>query len=138
MTEPKNLWGGRFTGKADPQFAEFNRSFGFDRRLFEADVRGSLAHCHGLLRGGVLSEAEAARIEKALHSILERQREANAVGDSDAFHRADETFHATIAEVAWALTYLAVGEAQPWIWLLPLIACVAALVTVAAPGSVRP
>jgi DNA-binding GntR family transcriptional regulator len=36
----------------------------------------------------------------ALHSILERQREANAVGDSDAFHRADEMFHATIAEVA--------------------------------------
>ncbi len=36
----------------------------------------------------------------ALHSILERQREANAAGDSDTFHRADEQFHATIAEVA--------------------------------------
>jgi DNA-binding GntR family transcriptional regulator len=36
----------------------------------------------------------------ALHSILESQREANAAGDSDAFHRADEMFHATIAEVA--------------------------------------
>ena len=36
----------------------------------------------------------------ALHSILQRQREANAAGDSDAFHRADEMFHATIAEVA--------------------------------------
>jgi DNA-binding GntR family transcriptional regulator len=35
-----------------------------------------------------------------LHSILERQREADAAGDSDAFHQADETFHATIAEVA--------------------------------------
>jgi GntR family transcriptional regulator, rspAB operon transcriptional repressor len=35
-----------------------------------------------------------------LHAILERQREANAAGDSDAFHRADEMFHATIAEVA--------------------------------------
>ena len=35
-----------------------------------------------------------------LHSILERQREANAAGDSDAFHQADETFHATIADVA--------------------------------------
>src|ERR1700733_1057928 len=35
-----------------------------------------------------------------LHSILERQREANAAGDGDAFHRADEMFHATIAEVA--------------------------------------
>ena len=36
----------------------------------------------------------------ALHSFLERQREANAAGDSDTFHRADEQFHATIAEVA--------------------------------------
>jgi GntR family transcriptional regulator, rspAB operon transcriptional repressor len=35
-----------------------------------------------------------------LHSILERQREANAARDSDTFHRADELFHATIAEVA--------------------------------------
>ena len=35
-----------------------------------------------------------------LHSILERQREANAARDRDAFHQADETFHATIAEVA--------------------------------------
>ena len=36
----------------------------------------------------------------ALHSILERQREANAAGDRDAFHQADEAFHASIAEVA--------------------------------------
>ena len=35
-----------------------------------------------------------------LHSILERQREANAAGDNDAFHQADETFHAAIAEIA--------------------------------------
>ena len=36
----------------------------------------------------------------ALHSVLERQREAKAAGDSDTFHQADETFHATIADVA--------------------------------------
>lgn len=35
-----------------------------------------------------------------LHSILERQREADAAGDRDGFHQADETFHGTIAEVA--------------------------------------
>jgi GntR family transcriptional regulator, rspAB operon transcriptional repressor len=35
-----------------------------------------------------------------LHAILERQREADAADDRDAFHHADETFHATIAEVA--------------------------------------
>jgi DNA-binding GntR family transcriptional regulator len=36
----------------------------------------------------------------ALHSILERQREANAAKDRETFHRTDETFHATIAAVA--------------------------------------
>jgi len=59
MSESKNLWGGRFTGKADERFTEFNRSFGFDRKLFEVDVRASLAHCEGLRGAGVLTEAEA-------------------------------------------------------------------------------
>ena len=36
----------------------------------------------------------------ALHSILERQREADAARDREAFHQADELFHATIAEIA--------------------------------------
>jgi uncharacterized BrkB/YihY/UPF0761 family membrane protein len=31
----------------------------------------------------------------------------------------------TMAEVAWALTYLALDEAQPWIWLVPSLAVVA-------------
>jgi GntR family transcriptional regulator, rspAB operon transcriptional repressor len=35
-----------------------------------------------------------------LHAILESQREANSAGAADAFHRADELFHATIAEIA--------------------------------------
>jgi hypothetical protein len=37
----------------------------------------------------------------------------------------------TVAEIVWALTYLAVDEAQPWIWLLPSLA---ALVVVAIAG----
>ena len=32
MSESKKLWGGRFEGKTDPGFAEFNNSFRFDRR----------------------------------------------------------------------------------------------------------
>ncbi|MEW6645409.1 MAG: GntR family transcriptional regulator [Pseudomonadota bacterium] len=36
----------------------------------------------------------------ALQAILQRQREADAADDRDAFHRADELFHATIAEIA--------------------------------------
>jgi argininosuccinate lyase len=72
MTEPKNLWGGRFTGKADERFVEFNRSFGFDRRLFETDVRASLAHCEGLRGAGVLTEAESEQIKSGLQTILKR------------------------------------------------------------------
>jgi DNA-binding GntR family transcriptional regulator len=36
----------------------------------------------------------------ALRAILERQREADAARDGDAFHGADEAFHLTIAEIA--------------------------------------
>src|SRR6202051_495748 len=46
------------------------------------------------------AERAAASQILVLHAILERQREANAAKDSDAFHQADEMFHATIAEVA--------------------------------------
>ena len=72
MSESENLWGGRFTGRADEGFAEFNRSFGFDRRLFEADVRASLAHCDGLAGAGVLTNDEAESVRKGLREILER------------------------------------------------------------------
>jgi argininosuccinate lyase len=74
MSESKNLWGGRFTGKADERFIEFNRSFGFDRRLFEADVRASLAHAEALLGAAVLTKAEAELIKNGLQTILKRGR----------------------------------------------------------------
>ncbi|HXD32835.1 MAG TPA: argininosuccinate lyase [Pyrinomonadaceae bacterium] len=71
MAEAKNLWGGRFTGEPDAGFVEFNRSFSFDRRLFAADVRGSIAHCGGLRAAGVITQDEATTIEAALRKILE-------------------------------------------------------------------
>ncbi|HEX8282110.1 MAG TPA: argininosuccinate lyase [Pyrinomonadaceae bacterium] len=85
MSDGKKLWGGRFTGQIDPGFARFNRSFGFDRRLFEADVRGSLAHCEGLRAAGVLSDEEAGTVERGL-----RELRARAEGEGEAFF-ADES-----------------------------------------------
>jgi argininosuccinate lyase len=70
MTKVKNLWGGRFSGEADRTFAEFNRSFSFDRRLLEVDVRASVAHCHGLEKAGVLTAGEADDILRGLKQIL--------------------------------------------------------------------
>ncbi len=54
MTKSGQLWGGRFTGKPDETFAEFNDSFRFDRRLFAADVRASIAHANGLAGAGII------------------------------------------------------------------------------------
>ena len=72
MGGSKNLWGGRFKGVQDASFTEFNRSFGFDRRLFEADVRASQAHCDGLVGAGVLTRAESNLIKNALQTIQKR------------------------------------------------------------------
>jgi len=91
MSEAKNLWGGRFTGKADAGFVEFNRSFGFDRRLLEVDVRASLAHCAGLLGAGVLSRDEASAISGALQTVLEGAR-----ADPGYCEQAAEDVHAFV------------------------------------------
>jgi argininosuccinate lyase len=77
----KNLWGGRFKGEADPGFAEFNRSFGFDRRLFEVDVRASIAHCDGLADASVLTANESDQIKSALATILDRGRSSSGYFD---------------------------------------------------------
>ncbi|MEP6923525.1 MAG: argininosuccinate lyase [Pyrinomonadaceae bacterium] len=84
MNNEKNLWGGRFTGQPDEKFARFNRSFGFDQRLFVADVRGSIAHCEGLRQAGVLAHGDAMLIQNALQKLLEKstQEEASFFADS--------------------------------------------------------
>ncbi len=72
MGDSKNLWGGRFAGAADRGFVNFNRSFGFDRRMFAADVRASVAHCNSLASAGVLTGEEATNINAGLQTILDR------------------------------------------------------------------
>ena len=64
------LWGGRFEGKIDPGFAEFNNSYRFDRRLFEADVTASIAYCQALENARVITTDEGTQIRTALETIL--------------------------------------------------------------------
>ena len=80
--ESKKLWGGRFEGKTDPGFAEFNNSFRFDRRLFEVDVTASIAYCRALEAAGVLTSEEANEIRAALDRIL--KNDAAIFNDSTA------------------------------------------------------
>ena len=46
------LWGSRFQKKTDSLMERFNASIGFDRRLWAADIRGSMAYAQALERAG--------------------------------------------------------------------------------------
>jgi argininosuccinate lyase len=68
------LWSGRFDAAPDAAALEWGSSFGFDRRLFEDDVTGSIAWARALGAAGLLTTADASELEAALRDILERGR----------------------------------------------------------------
>lgn len=65
------LWGGRFTKETDQLVYDFNASITFDRRMYEEDIEGSLAHVKMLARQGILTEKEKEEIVAGLNGILE-------------------------------------------------------------------
>ena len=65
------LWGGRFKGETNELVYQFNASIGFDKRFFEQDIRGSLAHAEMLGRCGIIIADEAEQIRNGLNSILD-------------------------------------------------------------------
>jgi argininosuccinate lyase len=73
---------------------EFGRSFGFDRRLFEDDVKGSLAWAAALARAGVLSATDAAAITSGLQQVLASGRDAAFFTSAAA--ATDEDVHAFV------------------------------------------
>ena len=73
----QKLWGGRFTGKTDETFAEFNRSFDFDIRLFAADIRASIAHGRAIQNAGIITAKEFEKIRKSLVKLSEQASRSN-------------------------------------------------------------
>jgi argininosuccinate lyase len=86
-----NVWSGRFGGEPDHDVFEFGRSFPFDRRLFEDDVRGSLAWVEAIAAAGAIGREEARAIIEGLHAILADVRRDPALLDG-----ADEDVHAFV------------------------------------------
>jgi argininosuccinate lyase len=68
-------WGGRFDAGTDRRVEEFTESISFDRRLFQHDIRGSIAHARMLAHVGLLTSDECRQIERGL-SEIEAQIEA--------------------------------------------------------------
>ena len=63
------LWGGRFETGSSEVFERFSGSLHFDRRLLDADIRGSQAFARALEDIGILTAEERGRIFDALLQI---------------------------------------------------------------------
>jgi argininosuccinate lyase len=61
---------GRFKKRMDPMFAAFNASIGFDKRLYEEDIQGSIAHARMLGSTRIIPKKDAQIIEKGLKEVL--------------------------------------------------------------------
>ena len=66
----KKLWGGRFKQSTDALMETFSASISFDKRLYDCDIEGSIAHCKMLARCKIISSAESKKIIKGLQRIL--------------------------------------------------------------------
>ena len=67
--DQNKLWGGRFTEPTDAFVQRFTASVDFDRRLFQQDIDGSVAHAKMLVKAGILTAAEVSKILDGLESI---------------------------------------------------------------------
>ena len=91
MSKSQKLWGARFTAEPNETFAEFNNSFGFDMRLFEADLRATDAHAEAIHTAGILTKSEFQKITRALRELGKR-----AVSDERFFESESEDVHSFI------------------------------------------
>ena len=95
-------WSGRFAEPVSERVARFQASVGFDRRLAEADIDGSLAHARMLAAAGIISHDDFAAIERGMGEIR-----ADVRAGRFAWSIADEDVHLNIEKRLTAL----VGDA---------------------------
>lgn len=64
-----SLWGGRFEKEMDDIVKKFNASIGFDQRMYNEDIDGSIAHVTMLGEQGIVTKEEADQIIAGLESL---------------------------------------------------------------------
>ncbi len=65
------LWTGRFNAPTDSFVEAFTASVDFDQRMYQQDIRGSIAHANMLAQVQVISDSERDLIVQGLTAILE-------------------------------------------------------------------
>jgi len=78
------LWGGRFTKSTDSQTDHFHSSISFDSRLYEQDIKGSIAHAQMLGLTGIIPMEDSLRIQEGLAGLLEDIRAGGISFDEKA------------------------------------------------------
>lgn len=64
------MWGGRFAVSPSEIMEEINASVGYDQRLAQQDIQGSVAHAEMLAANGIITKQDARAILKGLAEIL--------------------------------------------------------------------
>src|SRR6185436_8561796 len=85
------MWGGRFSGTIDERMARFNNSYAFDWRLWDEDIRGSLAWARQLRHAGVIGADELAELTRGLEAVRAEFAEGRF-----AAAPADEDIHSAV------------------------------------------
>lgn len=88
------LWGGRFKNKTHPLVERFTSSIGYDYKLAEYDVLGSIAHARMLGKCKIIPITDSAKIIKGLKGILVQIERGKFSFDESA-----EDIHSNIADV---------------------------------------
>ncbi len=88
---------GRFRKPLDPAALKFSSSLAVDKRLFEEDIKGSIAHVAMLSRTGIVPRTDARRIRAALQDIAKEIRTGEFTpGDTDGGRFSQEDIHMAI------------------------------------------
>ena len=83
-----SLWGGRFEKEMDEIVKVFNASIGFDQRMYNEDIDGSIAHVTMLAAQGIVTKEESGKIIAGLETIREKIRSGEII-----FNVEDEDIH---------------------------------------------
>ncbi|WDL97852.1 argininosuccinate lyase [Alicyclobacillus sp. ALC3] len=85
------LWGGRFTEQTNQLVEAYTASIGFDQRLAEVDIEGSIAHAKMLGACGIIPDEDARTLVQGLTDLL-----AAAKAGRLEFRVEDEDIHMNV------------------------------------------
>jgi argininosuccinate lyase len=94
----QTMWGGRFSAKPAELMQAINVSIGFDRRLAPQDLAGSRAHAGMLIKAGVISSEDGAKILEGL-DLIEQEMACGAFPFRDEFEDIHMNVEARLKEL---------------------------------------